>query len=232
MCSHDCGGGTCVPILADAGAPDCSALAAAIGQELQATNRSTCTGIVRLEYQSLRPLAHAFVCAQYASTNESSARATANVDTTYGNGTLVSGANPTDEWVFYTAPGDFGGVSAVSARSGRTVFGGAVVWSGTGEVNYPKLWLAGDIGIACGSSSISSVRGFDMRGGAALPGSEMDMALAVVFDSAFALAMRSWGILSDAMVLLYPRTVGDFDPANAEYGSTCRVRSIHKRGRI
>lgn len=62
-----------------------------------------------------------------------SARATAEASAGFGAaGQALSGANPEDEYVFWQSPGDFGGVGVVSVRSGLAVFGGSIVWGGSG----------------------------------------------------------------------------------------------------
>ncbi len=215
VCTDDCGGGTCVPIDSDGGGADCEALGLELLRQMQVTG--TCTAVVRVDYQSLKPLAHAFVCAPYRTTNEASARATANADTGYGQGELLSGAWPPDEWVFYTEPMDFGGVSAVNADNGQTVFGGSIVWMGKGDIGYPRTWQVSDIGSGCVGAPIRSARGFDLRSGSELPAAEVTKAAEVVMKSALGWAVNHWGVIMDVVVLLYPRTLGSFDPASAEF---------------
>jgi hypothetical protein len=215
-CTSDCRGGICVPIDSDAGvAGDCTTVAAELQQIGQGSG--TCSAVVRLDYLSRELLAYAFACGSYASTSEATARAAAEADTGYGQGKLLSGPAPKDEWVFYSSPSDFGGVSAVSARSGQTLFGGSIVWSGTGNVSYPEVWKTTDIVDGCGSASFQSIHGFDLRDGSALSGTEAVKAVTVVFSSALGYALSHWGIIAEVVVLLYPRTVGDFDPTTAEW---------------
>jgi hypothetical protein len=202
------------------GAPvDCAAIAAQIASQTGLVG--TCTAVVRLDYQSLEILAHAFVCGKYAATDEATARETASADAVFpyaspaGEGELLSGPSPPDEWVFYQAPTDFGGAAAVSARSGLTVFAGSIVWMGTGKIMVPAAWETSDLGAGCGQPAGWSARGFDLSGGEATE--HMRDAADVVLATALPSAFARWGSLLDVVVLLYPRSVGVFDPSTAEY---------------
>jgi hypothetical protein len=181
----------------------------------------TCTAVVRLDYTSLKILGHAFVCGQYTPTDEAAARKTASADAVFpyssgaGAGNLLSGPAPKDEWVFSTSPSDFGGGAAVSARSGLTVFAGSIVWAGTGSIMLPSAWSTSDLGSRCTPPDSLPVRGFDLIGGQAP--AQTNQAAAVVLATALPSAFTSWGSLFDVVVLLYPRSVGDFDPRTAEY---------------
>ena len=133
-----------------------------------------------------------------------------------GDGKLLSGPSPEDEWVFLQEPSDFGGVAAVSVRSGRTVFAGSIVWMGTGDILLPTTWDASDLGGGCGPPPHAfTARGFNLAGGE----TELRFAAAadVVVATALPAAFLQWGSLLDVVVLLYPRTLGVFDPTKAEY---------------
>jgi hypothetical protein len=199
---------------------DCAAIAAQIASQTQLVG--TCTAVVRLDYASLSMLGHAFVCGRYSRTDEATARKTASADVDFpfaapaGDSKLLSGPSPEDEWVFLQEPGDFGGVAAVSVRSGRTVFAGSIVWMGTGEILLPTTWDASDLGSGCGPSPHGfTTRGFNLAGGEATP--RFDEAADVALATALPAAFSQWGSLLDVVVLLYPRTVGAFDPTKAEY---------------
>jgi hypothetical protein len=202
------------------GAPaDCAGIAAEIASQTGLVG--TCTAVVRLDYRSLEILAHAFVCGKYATPDEAMARATASADAVFpyaspaGEGKLLSGPSPPDEWVFYQEPTDFGGAAAVSARSGLTVFAGSIVWMGTGKIMVPAAWDTSDLGPGCGQPMGWSARGFDLSGGQATD--HMMEAADVVLATALPSAFARWGSLLDVVVLLYPRSVGAFDPSTAEY---------------
>jgi hypothetical protein len=150
------------------------------------------------------------------------ARARADADATFaaegaGHGQLLlAGDTEGAEWLFYQSPGDFGGASAVSARSGLTVFAGSIVWSGTGTLLLPAQWSTSPLGRGC-TPVMFPIRAFDLRSGAAFATSEWNAAAGVVFDSALPAAMAKLGRVFDAVLLLYPRMVGIFEPKHAEY---------------
>jgi hypothetical protein len=183
----------------------------------------TCTAVVRLDYRSLKVLGHTFVCGPYDGGGEQKARATADAAATFPNAQpagqgrlLLSGETVGSEWLFYQTPGDFGGASAVSARSGLTVFAGSIVWAGTGSLLVPSKWETTELGTGC-ASFMFPVRAFDLTSGAELKNGEANAAVNVVFGSAIPSALAKIGGVFDAVVLLYPRTVGLFEPETAEY---------------
>jgi hypothetical protein len=154
---------------------------------------------------------------------EAAARATADAAATFPNAQaagqgelLLAGNTMGSEWIFYQSPSDFGGASAVSTRSGLTVFAGSIVWSGTGTLLVPSQWNTSDLGSGC-PSVMFPVRGFDLRSGTEFKNGEYRAAVDVVFGTAIPSAMAKLGGVFEAVVLLYPRTVGAFDPTHAEY---------------
>lgn len=213
-CAFDTSGCTGTPI-------DCAAATAALAGEMYATPGRSCTATVRLHYQTRAVLGFALLCGGYQAVDEATARVTAQTDTGYGQGgTLLSGPAPEDAWVFYEAPGDFGGASAVSSHTGLTVFGGSIVWDGAGDLVYPDAWRPGsELGGGCTPhGATASSRGFDLeQGGAALATSDMDWAINMIWQTALPAAFWQGGYVFDAVVLLYPRTTGAFDPAAAEW---------------
>jgi hypothetical protein len=198
---------------------DCSDLVAKIASQTQILG--TCTAVVRLDWTSLKIISHAFVCGKYAPTDETAARASASAAAVFpyasgaGQGTLISGPVPQDEWVFRQSPTDFGGAAAVSARSGLTVFAGSIVWAGMGDIMLPAAWDETDLGSGCASPTGVTVRGFDLASGRATESvtAPANVVLATALPSAFA----QWGSIFDIVVLSYPRTIGNFDPSTAEY---------------
>jgi hypothetical protein len=203
---------------ADTGAGNCAAIADQLASQTAVVG--TCTAVVRLDYSTLAILSHAFVCGEYSTRDETAARRTASTDAAFppgsvGDGQLLSGPNPADEWVLFQPPRDFGGVAAVSARSGLTVFAGSIVWQGTGYVTVPSTWSMSDLGSGCAHRARPLVRGFDLSQEGAT--ARFDEAADVVLGTALPSAFEHWGYIFDVVVLLYPRTVGGFDPATAEY---------------
>ena len=195
---------------------DCNALSAEIAAQTQVIGSTSV--VVRLDYTSLKVLGQVAVKGGYAGgMKEQVARDVAQKDTGYGGGTLLSGPDPEDEWVFFTSAGDFGGSAAVSARTGLTVFGGSTVWAGKGDINYPKDWNLIDLGSGCPPRERRPARGFDLGQGQPLAQAKVDAAVDVVWQTALPAALMQWGYVFDVLVLLYPRSVGAFDPATAEY---------------
>ncbi len=212
--------GRCRPVGA---AGDCSAEIAALSAEMYTPPVRSCTAVVRLDHDTLKILGHQLVCGKYAGVDETAARATAQADTGYGTaGQMLNGANPEDLYVFYQAPGDFGGASAVSARTGLSVFGGSIIWLGSGDLTYPKTWrAASELGSNCPLVGTSSgpvkVTGYDLVNGQSLSQADADAAAKVVHQTAIPAAMWQGGYVFDIVVLRYPRAVGTFDPTTAEW---------------
>jgi hypothetical protein len=202
--------------------PDCDAIVADLASSIVAPG--ACTAVVRLAHETKAPLGFALVCGKYAKVDEATARATAQADTGYGaSGKALSPPFPgePDELVFYQAPMDFGGVAAVSADTGLSVFGGSVVWGGLGEIAYPHAFRpVSELGVGCAPPAAAppKVRGFDLSigDGAALSAADAKAAFDVAWSTAIPAAFATRLYFRDSMVLLYPRTVGLFDPKTAE----------------
>jgi hypothetical protein len=207
----------CVPL-----GTECDVAAKQIGAEAGQVTGS-CTTVVRLSYTTLAPIGWQLFCGGYFPPDEMLARATAEKFTGYGDGAgaqLLGAAPPSDEWMFWEAPGDFGGVGVVSARNGMAVFGGSIIWMGGGAITHPTEWREpASLGFGCASSGpgFPSARGFDLNAGSALSQNEIDQALGVVWSSALPVGLSMVHSVFDAVVLLYPPSVGVLDPSVAEY---------------
>ncbi len=201
---------------ADAGGtPSCSEVAKAIAKKAQIVG--SCTIIVRFTQTTLTLLGHQWVCGTYAPPDELAARATAQQDTGFGSGVLLSGPAPADAWVFLVEPLDFGGAAVVSARTGLTVFGGGIVWAGKGDIKWPKTWLHDPLGEDCAPVSLPKVRSFDLgTGGLPLPAGEIDKALKRVRATALPSGLAQIGGY-DIVLLRYRPSVGAQDPSSDEY---------------
>jgi hypothetical protein len=200
-------------------ADPCAGLISALAAELYAS-QGACTLVVRLDYTTRAPLGYQVFCGPYAGVDEASARVTAQADTGYGaGGTMLNEDAPADAFVFYVAPGDFGGAAAVSKSTGLTAFGGSIVWDGTGDITYPASWRGvADLGADCSESGgIHTARGWDLVNGTALDDASVQAALDVVRHTAVPGAFWTGGYVFDAVVLLYPRSVGLFNPDTAEW---------------
>ncbi len=199
---------------------DCAAISDAIAAASKPGG--ACTTTVRLDYTTKKLLGHRFLCGGYHTPTEAEARATAQSDAGFGqSGPQIAGSSPKDAFVFFQAAGDFGGSAAVAAHTGLTVFGGSTVWSGTGAITYPLDWLpASALGPGCGPPPMIPppfARGFDLGSGQALPDADVKAALDVVWSTALPLGLVKVAYVFDAVVLLYPRSVGAFDPSTAEW---------------
>lgn len=179
-----------------------------------------CTATVRLDYASYAIKGWQLACGPYGQFDDPAARKIAQADTGFGAaGNNIAGMYPKDEYVFYQAPADFGGVGVVRRANGLSVFGGSIVWNGAGDITYPKTWRPlADLGIGCNSkTSVIGGRGFDLSSGMALSQADVDKALAAVWTTVLADGMWKNSYLFEAMVLMYPRSVGSFDPTTAEW---------------
>ena len=200
-------------------AASCEEKSQALGEELF-LDQGSCTATIRLDYQSLEVLGYQLFCGAYTSIDEATAREAAQLATGYGEaGQSLGGESPEGAYVFYEAPGDFGGVGAVSARTGLAVFGGSIVWDGAGDLTYPAQWRGAEsLGSGCDpEGAIPSALGYDLAQGGEVAEADMSRVLAEVQQTAIIDAMWSRGSIFEAVVLLYPRSVGVFNPESAEW---------------
>jgi hypothetical protein len=180
--------------------------------------RGRCTTVVRLDYQTLRIISHAFVCGEGAATDETSARQSATAagyPYTSDADTVKSAPTDHDQWVFYKAPNDHGGVAAVSDYTGLATFAATIVWSGKGKILFPTSFDDTDMGQGCAVPSSIPVRGINLGGSDGDP--RLEEAARIVLSTALPEATRHYGESINAVALLYPRSVGMFDPTTAEY---------------
>ncbi len=197
----------------------CADATAALAVEMYA-EIGACTATVRLDHESLEILGFALLCGPYSYADEATARATAQLDTGYGQGgTLLGPGNPEDQYVFWEAPGDFGGAAVVSVRTGLTSFGGSIVWDGMGAITYPTSWRSpAELASGCPAVTPTNITtGYDLVTGGALVAGDVAAALAVVEDTALPAAFWQGGYVFDAVVVRYPPSVGVFDPGVAEW---------------
>jgi hypothetical protein len=205
---------------ADAGdaCPSCDeALVTSLAQKTRIDG--TCTAVIRMDDVSLKILGHAVMCGPYAMTTEESARTAArSVVFTYAHppvadGMLILGPAPVDEWMFLQNTTAYGGIVAVSTRSGLVVFAGDLNEdSGLAKIREPSLWDTTDVGFGFPRPTPVPVRAFDLLENREVPPKTevVNVALATAYPSAFA----RWGALFDVVVLHYYRTaLGLCDPA-------------------
>jgi hypothetical protein len=199
---------------------DCAALSEVIATETGIVG--ACVTVVRLDYQSLTILGFQIFCGPFDHPDEATARATAQADAGYGSsGQLLGGPTPSDDWVFWQPAGDFGGTGVVGAAQGLTVFGGSTVWGGSGDITYPAAWRpAADLGPACVpmvNALPPDARGFDLGTGMALSAGQITAAMDEAWNTALPDGLWANSYVFPSMVLLYPRSIGGFDPTTAEW---------------
>jgi hypothetical protein len=194
----------------------CNAAATALEDELYETFGG-CTAAVRLDYQTHALTSYAITCGTYAAAIESTSRTQAMTDTGFGaTGTMVNPADPYDHYVFLEADG----VGVVSVATSLSVFGGEIGTGSAGDPTHPAMWRpATDLSQGCPpSGGIPRSRGWDLRDGTALGDGDVEEAVDVVLGTALIDAFWSpVGRAFDATVLLYPRQLGPFDSATAEW---------------
>ena len=179
------------------------------------------TVTVRLDHNTFNPIGYAVIGGMPGEVSEEDARTAANEDTTFGGGAMLNPEDPDGAYVFYSAPGDFGGVSTVDALTGKAVFGGSIIWMGTGEINYPTEWRGADeMDLGCPSETLlGGTNHYDLVGGTEMSAAEAAAAIDALKNTAFPAAMaRVEGMYSNRVVVIrYPCRVGAFDPSTAEW---------------
>lgn len=215
VCTKDCAGGSCVPVF-DGGTADCSTLAKEVSSRMSG---QACTAVVRLVHDDYSMIGWQLVCGEIDKVDQKTARAIAERDTGYGYGQALSPELATDEHVFYSAPGDFGGVGVVSVNTGLSVFGGSIIWMGTGELTWPRdAWEPALKAMPdCTLDSFPKWTGYDLVGGVAAQTAAFGEALQAVWTTLLPLGVAEVQPIRSAVVLRYPRSVGMFNPATAEW---------------
>jgi hypothetical protein len=206
-----------VPDLGEIPQNTCEKEISALASEMYKTIGS-CTSVVRLDYQTMKIIAFQLICGKYNKVSLETAAETSLKDTGYG-GTLLNKNDQEDFFIFYMSPGDFGGTGVVSGHTGLSVFGGSIIWMGTGQITYPKTWRDPDeLGSGCPEIKTDKpVKGYDLSMEVSPSEDTYKNAAKVVFKTALPEAIYYGGYLFDVTVLLYPRTVGMFYPGNAEW---------------
>ena len=228
------GGGACEsPGQSGQDGGDCEALRDSMSSQVARGMSMQCTGVARFDYESLEPLGYAIFCADGTSVDEAAARATAAQDLDLASlpggpepGALISDPAASlmggeEMFVFFEPPNDFGHVAAVNARNGLTLFGGSIVRMGSGDVLYPQAWSpASALGSGCHDPSLSlgGVASFDLsQSGGPIPDSPRVTQAMMDTVMPGALLDGTAAYLKNTVILLYPRSIGEFDPSTAEY---------------
>jgi hypothetical protein len=197
--------------------PGCTTEIAGLSKELHVSGQA-CTVVVRLDFQMRSILGYQVICAPARTgVSEGQAFEMAVVETNIvetniiPNLVSVSVGTPTDEFVFFAPPSDIGGVAAVSATTGQSVFGGTIIFGGRGEITYPMTWRAAvDLSTGCPSQpGVAPRHGWNALAQAPLSVANVDAADLVVERTAIPAAFGDGGNVASVFVLLYPRTVGE-----------------------
>ncbi|MBI4814916.1 MAG: hypothetical protein HY791_01580 [Deltaproteobacteria bacterium] len=201
----------------DSGQSPCDERARRLAQEIYA-HPGAVTAVARFDYSTYEPLGFEIFAGPYSAISEAEARVRAQTDTGFGTGGGLVGSG--DPFVFYQSPGDFGGVGVVSQRTGLSVFGGEIVWDGRGEISYPSSWRpASELRTRCTSSGGlgPSVSGWNLATSSAIQEAELAPVLDRIRETVIPAAIWFGGYVFDTKVILYPRSVGAFDPSSAEW---------------
>lgn len=201
---------------------ECRAVAQSLAGTLPVAG--TCDWVVRFDWRTLEPIAHATVCGAKTVVTPNAAIATAvsTVPDTKG-GILLSDPSGSGQWLFYRSPSDFGGLVSVSAGTGLVTFASTVVWLGLGHVTEPTTWSNAALGTRCPTSASPAVTGYDLLGNPApLAASERKKVVAALGRTAIFDAVATRGTASHLTIFAYARAfaVGTgtlFDESSAEY---------------
>lgn len=113
-------------------------------------------------------------------------------------------------------PGDFGGVAISDPCSGLVLYAGSIVWAGGGEQLYPAAPIRSDA-LKRVSQQISPPRRVDVVIGPYADGDEEGGIAAWNSVKDLNLVQEIASAPYSVLVYLYPRTVGMFNPANADW---------------
>jgi hypothetical protein len=162
---------------------------------------------VRLAYHGGEVRGFQIFCGAEEFPDEATARATAQAEIGLGVGELISGPDPSDEWVFFAPHSDWRDIAFVSARTGLAVFGGSTAYYGGVPDTYPSDWRpAADIGPGCiptVDAPPPEARGFESDLGDPLPGEDVALALDLVWHTALPDALSAGGRVFPSMVLFH-----------------------------
>lgn len=177
-----------------------------------------CTSVLRLDYQTLKPLGWNILCGSGPAPTEVEARKSlapyAPPPFVTAESYAVQPTTPPFPFVFYASAGDFGAVGLVSRRTGFVAFAGGIVWSGRGEIAFPSSWRpASELASGCSGPTRPATDSFILTGAKDTPAAALDAA----WSTALPLGLSRVNGLGGAFVLGYPRSVGMFDPSSAEW---------------
>jgi hypothetical protein len=203
----------------------CVAATAAIAAE--AAGQEVCTFLVRVDAKSLEVRAHSKVCGSSAPIDEATARGLASQASILPGGATPSyeliGGTPEDAWVYMVRWGDFGGLAAVSPKSGLVTFRARWDWLWTedslrsGPVIAPASWSQSDLGAGCAAPPSVRVQTFDLREeGKTTPPKSGEDAARMVLSTALPGGLAELGGVRNVVTLLFANYSGTV-PIPLEY---------------
>lgn len=207
----------------DAGPPDvgpsaetCRVAVEHLSEEFVPGER--CISVMRLSYETLQPLGVSISCGPLGAIDEDPAREQAQADTSFGAIPAAVVDAGAAFHVFYLSPIDFGGVSVVSATTGVTLFGGGIVWAGRGDITFPGTWLPAETLVpGCGTGPAPSGDEIVVSSEVGPNADRLREALDTAWSTSLSTAIEGHGEVHGAHAMVYPRTVGVFDPDDADW---------------
>jgi hypothetical protein len=204
----------------------CEESTEALVGEIARSEPRSCTAVIRLDFLTRTIKAYALFCSDPMEVSEESARSVAVEDVVlempyydFTTAEMLNDPDPQDAYIFYQPPWDFGGLAVVSPYTGLTVFGGSMMWMGTGAIAYPTEWLSSShIGAGCPpSAALEPVTYYPLECEFSVPDPDLDSTLEIVAGTAMPAAMASAGEIDSVVVICYPRRLGMFVPEQAEW---------------
>ncbi len=184
-----------------------------LASQLLAPNegRPACSVVVRISATTMRPTGFQAFCG--AATGATDAQAAALAEAAMipsATPQRVEAATPADAFLFYAPPSDLGGIVAVSARLGVTVFAAPVVWGNPEQTFVPAQWRDGsELAYGCGTGVvIPRVRGVNLSSGAALDAATIEPVTDAIRRTMLPGALADRGAVLDAVVFGYDPTPG------------------------
>jgi hypothetical protein len=177
-----------------------------------------CSVVVRLDYATLEPLGYRAHCGPLVDTALEEQSARDLTECCSESGGRLNALDEEQLWVFHVSPSDFGAVAVVSNTLAQRLFEATIIWSGAGEITFPRDWAdPADLAAGCRATDMPAVSTYDLVETGELSPETIDAVWDVIGASALPAAMQTAGSLQRVTILRYPRTVGAFDPRNAEY---------------
>ncbi|GEM_PF-4125802 len=193
--------------------PACSQAVDAVSELFEDDGLQSCAIVIRNSYQSGEFLGWSRECRD---NGPAPSLGEALALSTWG-GTDISQSE--HDYVLYAEPGDFGGLAVVGEHSGL-VFDAGIVWAGTGDINVPNsVAEPATLGPDCFSPTPGfalDVWSYDVTNSEDpfTLSEASELTLDALWSSAVFYGLQ--GTPATVSLLVYPRTMGAFDPSTAE----------------